>query len=279
MNRERRITVLVENTAGRGDLLAAHGLSFWIEFGPRRILFDTGPGKILGANARTLGIRLELADAVVLSHGHYDHTGGLRDVVLTAPQMPVYAHPAAFARKYVRNPDGTASEIGLPYLDEENILDSIDVVRTKTPMEVCEGFHLTGPVPRGSDFEDTGGPFFLDMACGQPDELVDDQAAFFETPVGTVVILGCAHAGIINTLHFVQELTGNRPIHTVLGGMHLVSANKERLDRTVAELRRLGVRRLIPCHCTGFAASARLRHEFQEHCTPCPVGTVVNLED
>lgn len=275
---DRRITVLVDNTAGGRELLAEHGLSFWIELGSRRVLFDTGQGHVLSGNARRLGIRLELADAVVLSHGHYDHTGGLGNVLQSARQTRVYAHPAAFAPKYARSSDGTVREIGLPLLDEQTVRQKAELVWTEGPTEIFEGLHLTGPVPRVTDFENTGGPFFIDKACAQPDDLVDDQAAFLETPVGTAVILGCAHAGIVNTLRYVQTLTDNRPIHTVMGGMHLLSASKDRMDQTMAELRRLDVQRLLPCHCTGPAAVARLWSEFPGRCIACPVGTVVDLE-
>ena len=111
----------------------------------------------------------------------------------------------------------------------------------------------------------------------EPDQLVDDQAAFVETPVGTVVVLGCAHAGVINTLRHVQALTDNRPIYMAIGGMHLLNASPERMDKTVAELRRLDVKRLLPCHCTGMAAVARLWQEFPGRCGACPVGTIVEV--
>jgi len=272
-----RITVLVENTAGGQGLLAEHGLSFWIELGNKKVLFDTGQGSVLNGNARRLGIRLELADAIVLSHGHYDHTGGLGDALHCVGRPKVYAHPAALTPKFARNTDGTARDIGISCLGPQDIRERAEFVRVEGPTEVCEGLRLTGAVPRTTDFEDTGGPFFKDQACTEPDDLLDDQAAFIETPAGTFVVLGCAHAGVINTLRHIQTLTNGRPIHTVIGGMHLLNASPERMDKTVVELRRLDVRRLLPCHCTGLAAVARLWHEFPGRCAACPVGTVVEV--
>ena len=272
-----RITVLVENTAGGRGLLGEHGLSFWIEWDGKRFLFDTGQGHVLLKNARRLGIGLDHMDVVVLSHGHYDHAGGLGDVLRSSRATTVYAHPAAFDAKYARNLDGSARDVGMPGLDEEMIRDMAELVLVEGPTELCCGLHLTGPVPRTTDFEDTGGAFFKDRACVEPDPLVDDQAAFIETQAGTVVILGCAHAGVINTLRHVQSLTGNRPVHTVIGGMHLLHASPERMDKTVGELRRLDVQRLLPCHCTGFEAAARMWSEFPGRCASCPVGSVVDV--
>lgn len=274
-----RIVVLVENRVDRRRLMAEHGLSFWIELGGRRILFDTGQGNVLVNNARHLGVSLDEVDGVVISHGHYDHTGGLSNVLSGSRVIPVFVHPDAFEPKFKRNADGTVSNVGIPSRAERRLRDKADLRWVKEPIEVFGGLHLTGPVPRNSDFEDVGGAFFKDEVCTEPDELVDDQAAFVDTASGIVVILGCAHSGTINTLRYIQSLTNNRPLRTVIGGTHLLSASPDRLDRTVSELRRLGVRRLFPCHCTGLAATVRLWNEFPGGCAACSVGTLVELSE
>lgn len=273
-----RITVLVENTASTEGLLAEHGLSVWIETGGQSYLFDTGQGPALGMNAVMLGILLERTDAVLLSHGHYDHTGGLLHVINLKKHPVVYAHPAALEPKYARDFAGTGRDIGMPHRVKDLVLSRADLRQVVKPTEVAEGLFLTGPVPRRTGYEDTGGPFYADASCHTPDEMPDDQAAFLHTRGGIFVILGCAHAGVINTLHYIRNLTGNAPIHAVMGGMHLVSAGPERMDRTVDALRELTIERLYPAHCTGSEAVARLYQEFPGRCLPFSAGTVLDLD-
>jgi 7,8-dihydropterin-6-yl-methyl-4-(beta-D-ribofuranosyl)aminobenzene 5'-phosphate synthase len=274
-----RITVLVEDAVGKRGLLAEHGLSFLIEKGRNKFLFDTGQGLALRHNAEQLKVDLKTITAVVLSHGHYDHTGGLTFALngMNCPRL--YVHPEAFSLKYARNPDGSAREVGMTAGNKITAGELAEIVFVEEKTMIAPGLFLTGPIPRTTRFEDTGGAFFKDPECRIPDDLPDDQALFAETKNGTAVILGCAHSGVINTLRYVQTLTANRPIHTVIGGMHLLSASKERMDRTVEALRELNIQRLIPCHCTGFAATARLWNEFPGKCETCPVGTVIQIED
>lgn len=273
-----RLVVLVENTASGRGILAEHGLSFWIERGARRVLFDAGQGYALRHNAQQLGIPLETADALVLSHGHYDHTGGLGEVLDEIPAARIFCHPFALSSRYVRSADGSVREIGMPRGVAEKIRVLENTVWTQAPTEIFPGLSVTGPIPRANGFEDSGGAFYQDEACRRPDAFPDDQALFLEAKQGTWVLLGCAHAGVINTLNYVRELTGNRPLCGVIGGMHLVSADQERLGRTVEELCRMGVRCLMPAHCTGFHAMARLWQEFPEEYIPCPAGAAVDLD-
>jgi 7,8-dihydropterin-6-yl-methyl-4-(beta-D-ribofuranosyl)aminobenzene 5'-phosphate synthase len=275
MNHDLKITVLTENTAGGRGLLAEHGLSFWIEFGTRRILFDTGQSRLMLANARRLGVDLASTDAIVLSHGHHDHTGGLAQVLRISPQARVHAHPAALRGKFKRDSNGVVRDIGMPAAAKRRLRSHAKIVLNERPTQPYPGFFLTGPPPRKAAFETVIGNFLADRHGTKPDLIPDDQSAYIETPKGTVVILGCAHAGVINTLRHVRTLTNQRPIRMVIGGMHLGEASPERMAQTVAAFRELDIPRLHPCHCTGFAAAARLWSEFPGRVQTCPVGTVI----
>ena len=271
------ITVLTENSAKGRGLLAEHGLSFWIEEGDKKILFDTGQGLALKHNAQHLGINLVSADAIVLSHGHYDHTSGLPDALAGTMGRPVFLHPDALSTRYTRNPDGTAREVGMSKPVAGIVQCEAQIYRVEQPTQLTEKAWCTGPIPRTNEYEDTGGPFFKDKECRVLDEILDDQAVFIETETGTVVVLGCAHSGVINTLHYIQKLTNNKPVCAVLGGMHLLNADSQRMQSTLAELHRLPIQRLSPCHCTGFQAMASLSKAFPAQYEAVGVGSVLQF--
>jgi len=263
MIHELKITALVDNTSGAYDLLGEWGLSLWIEADNHRVLFDTGKGRTLTSNARLLGIDLKDAGALVVSHGHFDHTGGIAEALASGFRGKVYAHPWVLMRRYERREKPPHREVGMPARSLEALRSrNEDFIGSSGPAEIAPGLIVTGAIPRQTDFEDTGGLFFLDEACTQPDPLVDDQALLIRTQQGLVVIVGCCHAGVVNTLDYAAALTGDCRIRAVVGGLHLRHASKQRLKGTVDYMKRIGVRTISACHCTGFDAVVYLQNHL-----------------
>ncbi|MBE9143772.1 MBL fold metallo-hydrolase [Planktothrix mougeotii] len=263
------LTVLVENTASGRGLLGEHGLSYLIEAGESRILFDTGQGLVLQHNAKQLGINLQNLDAVVLSHGHYDHAGGLIKVLEECNYTQLFLHPSALQPKF-----SNRGEIGSPIQDKELLTQKFrQLIWTDQPTEIIPGVFVTGTIPRVNSWEDTGGNFWQDSQHNQVDLILDDQALFIDAPEGLVVILGCAHAGVINTLNYITKLTGKEKVYAVIGGMHLLNASRERLQATAETLTQYQVQIIGANHCTGMKAIAFLWHQFVGRCVGCQVGT------
>lgn len=267
------LSLLVENSVRPPGLLAEHGLAWWLDTGRHRVLFDTGQGMVILHNARAMGIDLPTADAVVLSHGHFDHTGGLEEVLAVAPRAALFLHPQAVEPKFSGS-GGRSRRISTDFVESRRFESgNRRVVMSCEPVEVVPGVWMTGEIPRTNDFEDTGGPFYLDAALTQPDPLPDDQAIFFHTPEGVVVVLGCAHAGVVNTLRHIGLLTANAPVHAVLGGAHLDAASDVRMDRTMEVLHEISPAIIGFNHCTGWRAILRLNREFGSACRTAGVGT------
>ena len=148
---------------------------------------------------------------------------------------------------------------------------------SEKPTEVMPGLLVTGPIPRNTDFEDVGGAFYVDENCEKADTLPDDQAAFFDTPRGLVVILGCSHAGVVNTLNYVVKLSGNKHIDSIAGGLHLLNASQSRIEQTINAFRGYGMRNIGLCHCTGAEAARKICNAFPGQCYTCSTGERVRL--
>jgi len=275
-----RITTLSENTAGAGNLLAEWGLSILVETDDINILFDTSPGISASYNADILGIDLSKIDKIVLSHGHYDHTGGLRQILRKMKkEVEIIAHPDIWAAKYSRRQGKRDRFNGVPFPRHELESLGANFTLTTKPTKITDSIMTTGEVPMVTDFEEIEpNRFFMKEETGwQPDKLLDDQALIINTEQGLVVILGCAHRGMINTLYHAQQLTGVKPIHMVLGGCHLTRASKERIDSTITAIRELDVQKLGLCHCTGLPATVIMAQEFGDGFFFNNTGTRINL--
>ena len=265
--------VVVDDAPGAPGLVSEHGFSCWVATEHGAILFDTGLGHALLGNARRLGLSLGDARALVLSHGHYDHTGGLAPLLLEVPIPRVVAHPA-FDGPHRSRSTGADRDAGVP--DAGRLaLASVVVERSREPTEVVPGVWATGEIPRSTD-EDVGGPFFTDRGGRFPDPLLDDQALVVRHQAGLVILLGCAHAGVRNTLRHARRLFPGVPIRGVLGGMHLHSASPARLEATLGELA-AGDALVGPAHCTGEHAKAVLQAGLGSRFCRVVVGSILEL--
>jgi len=221
-----RITILCDNIAGGTDrMIGEHGFAALIERGRENFLFDTGQGIGLTNNALVLEKDPRAIRKVFLSHGHRDHTGGLLSLVKIQPGMEVFAHPQIFSKRFsIRDVPGAQGreEIGARIFPQELVAHGAQIHLHRDFFQVAEGLFLTGEVPRITSFE-TGDPQLYMEEDGQlvPDPVLDDQSLILKTSKGLVVLLGCAHSGLINVLTHVGERFPQDRVHAILGGTHL----------------------------------------------------------
>lgn len=269
------VKIICENSVILGEgLIGEHGFAALVEIDDETILFDTGPGRGLISNAVALGIDLSRVRTVVLSHAHFDHSGGLLELLARTGPKRVLTGPGIFEAKYARRPDGREVFVGIPHRRE--LLESLgaDFSAVEGPEELAPGAWATGPVPRRTDFESTEPMLFVRKEDGlAPDSVPEDQSLVVRTDRGGVVIAGCVHAGLINTLTYARNIA-DMDIHAVIGGTHLIFATDERITRTVETLKEMGVQMLSPAHCTGFRAMGTLHRSMGDKLIPCSVGSV-----
>jgi len=279
-----KITTLADNLVLRAGLHGQWGLSYLLELvdgrgDERKVVFDTGNDREpLLHNIKKLEVDLGDVDAVVLSHGHGDHTVATVEVVEAAGGCPVYAHPHCFLPRYYEDRHGKRTRGGVPEGQGVEDIEAVggELVISDEAMEVVPGLWTTGQVPRVTGFEEisppTDGGRRIVVVDGEErdDKILCDQALWTDVEgVGPWLITGCAHSGPVNTALHVMELGGFSGLHGLIGGTHLVGRDDAYIDKTIEELRRLGLRFLSPCHCTGFKAMAMLYNAF-------PTSFVVN---
>ncbi len=258
-----KVTILVENTTPTPGLMGEYGFACWLEIDGRHLLFDTGSEQALFHNSQVLGINLAEIEDVVISHGHFDHTGALLPLLKLYGPKRILAHPRLFLPRMLPLDKGGFKQIGTPFTSTELEKAGANFVFHDQWWEMWPGVYISGEIPRYHDFEDVGGDFKVEVNGQiQPDHLEDDMALVVDLPDGLLVISGCAHAGFLNIIRQAQKITGKSKILAYVGGTHLMNATESRIDQTIQTLRRLDIDRLVVAHCTGFRAAARLFNEL-----------------
>jgi 7,8-dihydropterin-6-yl-methyl-4-(beta-D-ribofuranosyl)aminobenzene 5'-phosphate synthase len=256
------------------SIRAEHGLSYLVEMVTAgkeyRLMFDYGvDGQDVLHNMKVLDIELATIDALALSHGHLDHWGGLLGILkrnreAMPKDTPLYVGEEAFAHRYAQRPSGVIDDIGR--LDRRKIeaTGAVRIVEVHGPTEIVRGAYLSGPVERITNYEQVP-PFFLVKRGGrlQHDLFTGEQGlAFVVKGKGLVVLSGCSHCGIVNTIRYAQKMTGVSRLHAILGGFHLVNATPERIGATLSDIKAMAPDWIVPTHCTGFEALSRFSDEM-----------------
>ncbi len=278
MIRRLTITTLVDNHALFGSgFWAEHGLSFLIEADGEKILFDTGQtGGVIAHNLEEMKVDLNRLKYIVLSHGHYDHTGGLEEIARRTHDASVFAHPDIFDEKYVKRDEEYIS-IGVP-VSEHELRNSFKFHFKKKGEEIIEGVRTTGQIPRTTEFESIPKRYYIKKNDEYiSDDILDDQSLILHTQKGIIVILGCTHSGLINTLFQVKKITGKNEFWGLLGGTHLWAADEEKLQKTKQALMEFNLQAIGLSHCSGENAFLYFSKTFGDKVFLNSAGSVIEV--
>ncbi len=251
-----KLTVLTDNnTIINQYFLGEPALSFYIEIEDKKILFDTGYSDVFLKNAQKLKINLKNLDYIILSHGHDDHTGGLKHIKELlkdeAKKPQIIACNNVFDGRYDENGD-----FGCP-LKKSEIEKTFDVIYAKEPYFISDDIVFLGPIKRTTDFE-AKEPDGINRETNSPDFVKDDSALAVKTDEGLVIITGCSHSGIVNICKQARSVFKTEKIKTIIGGLHLINASSQQLTKTVDYIASLNTKELYTCHCTGLKAQFAL---------------------
>ncbi|MFH2126701.1 MAG: MBL fold metallo-hydrolase [Pseudomonadota bacterium] len=273
-----RITVVVDNLVGHvSPLFGEHGLSVWLEHRGKNILYDTGMGRALLPNLKTLDLDPGRLDALVLSHGHYDHTGGIEALLgARTESLPVYCHLGVFA-PHLADHQGQRREVGPPLTRMAYETLGARFTFVDRWAEPWPGITLLADIPRLTDFE-VPAPALITVHDGQvsPDPFHDDLAILVQGESNNAVLTGCAHSGVINVLLDAEQKAGG-PVDLVVGGTHLGPAPEAQQKAALAELASRESLKVVAGHCTGPVMAGRMQQALGERFSYLGVGTVLEI--
>ena len=274
-----RIYVLIDDYAGYASrFYGQHAVSYLIQTNGKNILFDTGQeGAPILHNMSLLSINPGNIDFIFLSHCHYDHTGGLLDILKSiGKKVPLIAHPKLFRRNFVLK--NGLREIGIPFKKAE-IEAYANLYFIKDSVEFVKKVYSTGEIRERMKFEDTGLEAYTLNEEGKltKDNMEDDMSLYIETPEGLVVVSGCSHAGIASIVKHAVDLSGYDKVRMVIGGFHLINASADRIKKTVEVFKELNVEEIYTGHCTGLKAEAYMLNEYKKAFHKLASGMMIEL--
>jgi len=277
MIKKLRITILCENRVTNPQLVAEQGLSLLIEMPEGKILFDTGQTDTVVRNAKSLNLKLNEVTKIALSHGHFDMTGGLPHLLREISHPQIYCHPNLFNKKFKLR-DNERIDIGVPW--EKSDLEELgaNFILKARPLEILPDALITGEIPLLTSYESIDEIYQEQILESYiHDELHDDMALILKTKKGLILLLGCGHSGVLNTIKYAMRLTGENRIHLVMGGMHLQQATDKKIEKVVNNLMNLKPDYVAPLHCCGFRCINQLYNQIKNRTLLYNVGDSFSL--
>lgn len=270
--------VLSNNSVNRRGLIGEHGLSLFIEVDNNKILFDTGQTKAFSWNANNCGVELTLVDYIIISHGHYDHTGGLMEICKINNRANIFLHSKALVERYnAINGNPIRENIGIPY-DLKNEEFEKRVIYTNDFLKLDDNIFLSGEIPR--KYSDVNSLFVYKNPYGfyEEDIVLDEQFLAIKGKEGIYIFTGCSHAGVRNIIDYAKLLFTNDKIIGIIGGLHLSKLMSKSVDKVINNLISEELELVIPLHCTGMVAACEIKEKLREKCVLVNTGDEYIIE-
>lgn len=276
-----KIATLIENKPGdREELYTEYGLSIYIEVDGKKILFDTGQSGDFIDNAKDLGIDLKDLDYVIISHGHYDHSGGFERLIKEInPSINLYLGNGFFNKKYNLMESGEYEYVGNPFEEQFLSENNIQVKYINEDiLNITENLIVFTNFNRNQEFENTNQNMYLkEDEEYKKDMFLEEVSLGIKTNRGLVVIVGCSHAGIVNILDTIKERI-DMNIYGVIGGLHLVKENDEKINKIIEYLKEKDIELIGACHCTGKQGETMISQQLEGSFIGNNTGDILYIE-